>query len=199
MSDRSNKLLNEINEAVAAANKAEETVTTAQAELVSRSKTVGLLLLEAKKLHPVVKDFEVFLKRVHGLKLSRAYDYMRIAGGRATDEELRKDARERKQKSRAKDKTMPKPDPVLPKPKPEQKVFDSPQEAHAADSVTVTESEVRPSKAINIGSLVHAWHNVEEAAAAGHKSRLLSSLKWLKQQTSLAINSDIFKSKAEAA
>ena len=75
-------LLTKLNQAVAAANEAQETVTeaqetvtTAQAELVSRSKTVGLLLLEAKKLHPVVKDFEAFLKkRVEGLKLSRAYD-----------------------------------------------------------------------------------------------------------------------------
>ena len=47
---------------MAAANEAEKTVTTAQAELVSRSKTAGLLLLEAKKLHPRVKDFEAFLK-----------------------------------------------------------------------------------------------------------------------------------------
>jgi hypothetical protein len=40
---------------------------------VSRSKQVGMLLLEAKKLHPAVKDFEAFLIRV-SLKLSRAYD-----------------------------------------------------------------------------------------------------------------------------
>jgi hypothetical protein len=58
---------------------------------------LGTLLLEAKKLHPKVKDFEAYLKQVDGLKLSRAYDYLRIAGGRATDEELRKEARERKQ------------------------------------------------------------------------------------------------------
>jgi hypothetical protein len=41
-------LLAKINVAVKAANDAEAKVTTAQAELVSRSKTVGLLLLEAK-------------------------------------------------------------------------------------------------------------------------------------------------------
>jgi hypothetical protein len=64
------ELLVKLNEAVAAANEAEKivttaqaTVATAQAELVSRSKTVGLLLLEAKKLHPAVKEFEAFLKR----------------------------------------------------------------------------------------------------------------------------------------
>jgi hypothetical protein len=107
-------LLRKINEAVAAANDAEQTVATAHAELVSRSKTVGLLLLEAKRLHPAVKDFEVFLAKVQGLKLSRAYDLLRLAGGRTTDEELRKDARERKQKSR---KKLPRPAPA-PKPEP---------------------------------------------------------------------------------
>jgi hypothetical protein len=145
-------LLKKINEAVAAANEAKATVSTARDELVSRSRAVGELLLEAKKLHPKVKDFEAFLKGVVGLgpsgelRLSRAYDMMRIAGGRATEEEIRKDARERKQKSRAK---LPKPAPILKKPepisvtephvtessqsekrKPEQTVFDSPQEAH---------------------------------------------------------------------
>ena len=81
-------LLVKINEAVAAVNQAEMKVTTAQAELVSRAKTVGLLLLEAKKLHPAVKDFEAFLGKAQGLKLSRAYDYIAIAGGRKTVEEI---------------------------------------------------------------------------------------------------------------
>jgi hypothetical protein len=40
---------------------------------------------------------------------------LRLAGGRTTDEELRKEARERKQKSRAKKKLPPK-SPSLPKP-----------------------------------------------------------------------------------
>jgi hypothetical protein len=102
-------LLIKINVAVKAANEAETSVTTAQAELVSRSKAVGLLLLEAKKLHPQVKDFEAYLKRVDGLKLSRAYDLLRLAGGRTTDSELRKEAAERQRKSRAKTKTLPKP------------------------------------------------------------------------------------------
>jgi hypothetical protein len=108
-------LLTKINAAVAAANEAEKTAETAKTEYVSRSKVVGGLLLEAKKLHPKVADFEAFLKRVDGLKLSRAYDYLRIAGGRSTDEELRKDARERQQKSRDKKKLPPK----GPEPKPE--------------------------------------------------------------------------------
>lgn len=98
------ELLAKLNEAVKAANVAERSVTTAQLELVSRSKAVGLLLLEAKKLHPKVKDFDAFLKKVHGLKLSRAYDLLRLAGGRTTDEELKKENRERQQKSRAKKK-----------------------------------------------------------------------------------------------
>jgi hypothetical protein len=120
------ELLAKINEAVAAVNEAETKATTAQAEvtaaqgeLVSRSRTAGLLLLDAKKLHPAVKDFVAFLKRVQGLKLSRAYDLMRLAGGRTTDEELRKEARERKQKSRANKKEPPKPTLKKPEPEPE--------------------------------------------------------------------------------
>jgi hypothetical protein len=89
-------LLGEINKAVAAVNEAEQVVETAKTELVSRSKTVGLLLLEAKKLHPAVKDFEAFLKRVDGLKLSRAYDCMRIAGGRIMDSSNRCRAKARR-------------------------------------------------------------------------------------------------------
>jgi hypothetical protein len=104
---RDAELLLRITAAVAAANAAEQTVSTAQTELRSRSKAVGLLLLEAKKLHPKGKDFEAFLNKVQGLKLSRAYDLLRLAGGRTTDEELRKDARERQAKSRAKKKKPP--------------------------------------------------------------------------------------------
>jgi hypothetical protein len=109
-------LLKKLNEAVAAANEAEKTAETAKAEFVSRSKTVGLLLLEAKKLHPAVKDFDAFLRRVDGLKLSRAYDLMRLAGGRVTDEELKKEARERKQRSRTNKRKLPRPAPALTKP-----------------------------------------------------------------------------------
>jgi hypothetical protein len=142
-------LLKKINEAVAVANEAEKSVTMAQAELVSRSRAVGLLLLEAKKLHPAVKDFEAFLKRVDGLKLSRGYDLLRLAGGRTTDEELKKDARERQQRSREKKKVLPGPKPALKTP----------------DSVTkpdVTESKKRPEK-------VPAWID-----AAQQSSRALA-------------------------
>jgi hypothetical protein len=45
-------LLTKINEAVAAVNEAEKTAKTARDEFVSRSKTVGLLLLEARKSTP---------------------------------------------------------------------------------------------------------------------------------------------------
>ena len=69
-------LLGKINQAVAERNAAET-------DLVSKSKAVGLLLLEAKKLHPSKKDFEAFLRRVNGLHISRAYDLLRLAGGRA--------------------------------------------------------------------------------------------------------------------
>ena len=118
MSDNDKVLLDKINAAVAEHNAAEQAVTTAQSELVSKSKVVGQLLLEAKKLHPKVADFKAFLKRVNGLKLSRAYDLLRLAGGRTTDEELRKDQRERVRKHRAKKKipaqpkSITKPEPV---------------------------------------------------------------------------------------
>ena len=118
MADNDEALLGKINAAVADHNAAEKAVTTAQSELVSKSKVVGHLLLEAKNRHPKVADFESFLKRVNGLKLSRAYDLLRLAGGRTTDEELRQDARERKQKSRAK-KKLPAKAPSLPKPEPD--------------------------------------------------------------------------------
>jgi hypothetical protein len=109
MADTDSVLLGKINAAVAEHNAAEQAVTTAQSELVSKSKVVGQLLLEAKKHHPKVADFEAFLKRVKGLKLSRAYDLLRLAGGRTTDEELRKDARERVRKHRAKKKIPARP------------------------------------------------------------------------------------------
>ena len=99
-----------ITEAVAEANKTET-------DLVSRKRQLGLLLLELKQINPAVKDFEAALGKVNGLKsLSWAYDCMKLAGGRTTEEQLRKDARERQAKSRAKKKTS-KP---IPKPRPKQ-------------------------------------------------------------------------------
>src|SRR5262249_27856460 len=105
------KLLDEINVAVAAVNAAETASQKAQAVHVSRSKQVGLLLLKAKQLYPAVKDFEAFLKKVQGLQLSRAYDCMRMAGGRKTEEEIRKSTRERVKKHRAKQPPKEKPAP----------------------------------------------------------------------------------------
>jgi hypothetical protein len=119
-------LLGKLNAAVAEHNAAEQAVTTAQSELVSKSKVVGQLLLEAKERHPKVKDFETFLKRVNGLKLSRAYDLLRLAGGRATDEELRQDARDRQRKSRAKKKAPSPVKPITSEPKPEPTFRDKP-------------------------------------------------------------------------
>jgi hypothetical protein len=111
LSSADQTLLDKLNVAVAAANEAEKTVKTAQTELVSRSKVVGALLLEAKERHPEVADFEAFLKRINGLKLSRAYDLLKLAGGRTTEEQLRKEQRERVRKHRAK-KKLPKPAPA---------------------------------------------------------------------------------------
>src|ERR1700687_1897752 len=96
---KDNDLLKKIRAAVAICD-------TAHVEFVSRSKTVGLLLLEAKKLHPKVGDFETFLKRVHGLHRSRAYELLRLAGGRATDAEIRADTAARVKKHRDKKKRL---------------------------------------------------------------------------------------------
>jgi hypothetical protein len=74
-------LLTKLNVAVKAANEAETSVTTAQAELVSRSKVVGLLLLEAKKLHPKVNDFEVYAPSTVNASAAEAG---RSAGDRAS-------------------------------------------------------------------------------------------------------------------
>jgi hypothetical protein len=111
MADTDEVLLRELNAQVAGLIIAESLVKEAQAKLVSRSKEIGLLVLEAKKRHPKVADFEAFLKGVNGLKLSRAYDLMALAGGRKTDAELREETRERVRKHRAK-KKLPKPEPV---------------------------------------------------------------------------------------
>jgi hypothetical protein len=117
---RDSELAAKITVAVKAADAAIAMQEKAMAVTVGASRAVGLLLLEAKKLHPAVKDFEAFLKRVDGLKLSRAYDLLRLAGGRTTDEELKKDARERQQKARDK-KKLPEPEAKKPEPKSEPK------------------------------------------------------------------------------
>jgi hypothetical protein len=206
------ELLGRLNAAVAVCNDAERRVTTAQTELVSRSRAVGTLLLEAKRLHPKVADFVAFLKRVEGLQLSRAYDYLRIAGGRVTDEELREEARIRKEKSREKKKaeaqamadadaladavikkikpppkpgadSVTKPD-VTEKGKSEaQPVFDSPQEAHAKE---------KP-QGLALGALTVAWRNVEAAAAAGNKTRLKAALQNLRVQVTRTLKSGVLK------
>ena len=109
MNAADNDLLSKIRVAVAAESVAKD-------QHVSRAKELGNLLLEAKKRHPAVDDFRKFLKPVVGLALSRAYDLMKLAGGRTTEEELKKDARERQAKSRDKKKSSP--PPAQPEPKP---------------------------------------------------------------------------------
>jgi hypothetical protein len=99
-----NNLLDKIKSAFAAVNEAEAPAKAAKDELVSRAKTLGLLLLDAHKHHPTRAKFQSFLKEVNGLGLSRAYDFMAVAGGRTTVQELRDQATNRKRKSRAKKK-----------------------------------------------------------------------------------------------
>ena len=61
--------------------------------------------LDVTALRPSTFCQAAFLKRVDGLKLSRAYDLLRLAGGRTTDEEIRKATRDRVKKHRSKKKT----------------------------------------------------------------------------------------------
>ena len=141
------KLLARLDEAVAAVNEAQKIAETAKAELISRSMTVGRLLLEAKKLYPALKDFNAYLAKVKGLGQSRAYELLALAGGRKTDEEIRQATRDRVKKHRA--KNLPKAKPIpLPEPKlvPEQEPVPSPDKV-SVTSPNVTESEAAEASA----------------------------------------------------
>jgi gamma-glutamyl phosphate reductase len=94
------ELLKKIDAAAQAANKTEQIVADAQADRLNKCKALGSLLIEAKKRHPKVADFEAFLKGAKHVKLSAAYDYMKLVGGRKTDEEIRKAERERREATR---------------------------------------------------------------------------------------------------
>lgn len=95
-------LVNKLNAAVKALDDAEAVVATSVEAAKTARRELGILLLEAKELYPKVKDFEAFLERIDGLKKSRAYDLMRVAHGRITDEELKADTAKRVRKHRAK-------------------------------------------------------------------------------------------------
>ena len=112
----------EATNAVARVNAAEEVVadtekaaTEAKDLRDARSLELGKLLLEAKSLHASKETFDAFLDRFVVLQPSRAYDYIRIARGKTTAEELKKEQRERKAKSRKK-KELAKSKPAEPLP-----------------------------------------------------------------------------------
>jgi hypothetical protein len=144
MTDTNNTdaLLAKINKAVAEVYEAEKAHEKTHVELVSKSKIVGALLLEAKKRHPKVTEFDAFLKRVDGLKLSRAYDLMKLAGGRITDEQLRQEARDRQRKSRAKKKPTPSPSLPKPEPTPDTKPTHSVTSPHVTESLEQRKAEM---------------------------------------------------------
>jgi hypothetical protein len=118
------ELLKKIDAAAEAVNASEKIIKTAQAEVetaqtehVPKCKALGLALLELKKLYPKVEDFEAKLKQCRHVKLSTAYDYMRLVGGRKTDEEIRQAEQERKEAARLrKQKSRSKPPKPEPKP-----------------------------------------------------------------------------------
>jgi hypothetical protein len=183
MLDRSpaDELLSRINIAVAVANDAERKVTKARDEYVSRSRTVGVLLLEAKAIYPKVKDFEAFLKRVDGLQRSRAYDLMGLAGGRTTDEELRQDVRDRVKKHRAK------------KGRPERDSVTGPDVTERGETEAEELLPEEPPLPILLGPLAPAWRNVKAAADAGNKARLKEALKHLHSEVVRALKWEILK------
>jgi hypothetical protein len=121
------ELLKKIDAAAEAVNASLKIIETAKADHLPKCKVLGLALLELKQRYPKVTDFEAKLKECKYVKLSAAYDYMRLAGGRKTDGEIlqaerehREAAKLRKQKSRAKAVPKPKPEPAaLPKAEPE--------------------------------------------------------------------------------
>jgi hypothetical protein len=112
----SGDLLERINAAVKAANEAEHHAETAKTEYVSRSRTWGALLLEAKKIHPRPKDWDRFLSQVVGLKKSRVADLLKIAGGPSVAAQLEEEERQKKanrdrvKRHRAEKKSLPKPE-----------------------------------------------------------------------------------------
>ena len=81
-----------------------EAITDAQKERDALSEELGHLLIEAKAFHVSKKTFDAFVEKYVGLKKSRVYELMRIAGGKTTDETVKKKQRERKAKSRTKKK-----------------------------------------------------------------------------------------------
>ena len=183
-SSPADQLLLRLNQAVAAANEAEKTAETAKTELVSRSKVAGELLLEAKKLHPAVEDFKAFLKRVDGLKLSRAYDLMSVAGGRKTVEEIRAANRDRVKKHRKK---------KLPKPEPEELSVTSAPVTETAEASAERKADRSAEENADTSS---ASCLVEFTYACHH---WLPKMTEVDRQKALQLVSDIVNPKAEAA
>jgi hypothetical protein len=156
------ELLQKIDAAALAVNKTEKAVEAAQAARVEKCKSLGTLLLEAKKRHPAVKDFEAFLKQAKHMQLRTAYDYMRLVGGRKTDDEIRKAeqqhreaARDRKRKSR-----------TLPKPTPEPVCVTKPDVTQSVPIAATAEQSAELRKAENAARVATL------ADAASHASEL---------------------------
>jgi hypothetical protein len=146
-----------------------------------------MLLLEAKELHPAVKDFLAFLKRVKGLKRSRAYDMMCVADGRKTVEEIREATRNRVNKHRSTRK-LPSPPPEEPEP----------------NSVSVTGVDVTETAEASAGKH-KADHSAEENADTSLAEFTFACHHWLPKmseadrQKALQVVTDLVNPKAEAA
>jgi hypothetical protein len=202
-----------IAEAVKAADAA-LAVQEKAATTVEKSKAVGLLLLEAKKLHPKVKDFEAFLKLVHGLHLSRAHDLLALAGGRKTAEELRAETWERVQKHRESKKKKLPPPPTLPEKKLPPPSVTSPDVTESAKRIAEDGGPPRAKESAEISIEQRRAENAEldlspEERAAKASARCLAEFTvacgmWLPkmteadQQKALLLVSEMTSGKPEA-
>ena len=106
--------------------------------LVSRTREVGVLLIECRKSYPKVKAWEEFLKRENLFSLSWSYEAIALASGRKAIEDKRADDRQRQAASRDRKKLRDEAAKALPKPKPE------PEPAPKPEQVSVTSQNGQP-------------------------------------------------------
>jgi hypothetical protein len=145
-----------------------------------------------------VATFKTFLSQIAGLGLSRAYDFIAVADGRTTVEELRKDARERQQKSRASKKKLPRPAPALKRPeqRPEPK-RDSVTDPHVTETAKADAERRKAEKHEAEKTATESERALEEFAYACRT--WLPKMSEADRHKALQLVTDIVSPKAEAA
>ena len=102
----------------------------AKDKAVEHYKAAGLLLLDVSKT--TSQGFHDFYAPPRGLRASRAYELMQMAGGRKTVEQIRADTKKRVDRHRAKNKQRPLEEPVTDNATLEDKQEVAPADAHEA-------------------------------------------------------------------